>query len=130
RGRHRQIRPVHRTKRREATKPVLVQPLSTGQILQPMLTQIDQLLLRNEVSRRLRDHDLAAVRGGRDPSSPMNIDPDIPLRGSERLTCVDADPQPDRSTFQPPNRLRGSTQRIPRTMERVEERVPLRIYLE
>lgn len=59
-----------------------------------MLAEILQLeRLVQKVTRRLREHDLAAVPGGHHPSSPMHVHPDIAGVRQERLTRVD--PHPD-----------------------------------
>ena len=50
----------------------------------------------DDAARRGRDHDLAAVAGGRDPGGPVDVDADVALADPGHLAGVQADPDPDR----------------------------------
>ena len=65
----------------------------------------------------------------RDPRSPMNIDPDIPALREQSLTRVQPNAHTHRAGGQSRLRIRGRRDRIRRTPERDEERVPLRVHL-
>ncbi len=69
------------------------QALRRGEVLEAMLTEILQLeRLVQEVTRRLREHDLPAVPGGHHPSRPMHVHPDVAGVRQEWLTRVDPHP--------------------------------------
>src|SRR5205823_3548215 len=91
----RQFRPVERLQRRKRRITDLVDPLPLGQIPEPMVPKVVQVVRAGEIARRLGNQDLAAVACGRDPSGPMDVETDIALLGQQRLTRVHAHPYPD-----------------------------------
>ena len=121
-----QVGRVERPKRRELAVAELVEALCSDQVLQAVLAEVTQRSGRLEqAARRLRDDDLAAVRGGCNPRRSVHVDADVALVGHERLAGVDAHPNADRAGLERPLRLgrRGDGSGRPR--ERDEERVSL-----
>ena len=66
---------------------------------------------------------------GRDPSSLVDVETDVPLVGEPRLTRVQPHPHPDRATRECQLRISGRSNRIRCTAERDEEGVTLGVNL-
>ncbi len=93
----RQIRPVQRLQRRKLAVSELVQMLRRAQVLEPVLAEVAQFCgVANELSRRRRDEDLAAMTRTRDPRAGVNVEPDVALSGDLRLAGVEAHSHPHR----------------------------------
>jgi hypothetical protein len=81
RGRSRQIPPAgiqcpHRRELRAQPRGShLEQPLHSGQVLQPVLTEIDELDLFEQRGRQCADEDLAAVARGHDAGRAFSTGP-------------------------------------------------------
>ena len=74
----RQVRPVQAPERGERAETELVDALRPGEVLQPVLAEIDDLLLvREQVARRIRQEHLPSVPGGRDPGCAMDVHPHV-----------------------------------------------------
>jgi hypothetical protein len=72
----------------------LEQPLGLGEVFQAVLAEValDRLgrqIDPDQLTGRLRDEYLAAVRRGADARGPVQIDADVPLDCSRRLAAVD-----------------------------------------
>ena len=96
-----------------------------------MLAQITQLNIGAEERGRCpREQHLAAVAGGADPRSSVDIDSDVALVGNHRFTRVDAHSHAHRATRE--RALHASRRRdsIGSVRERGEERIALRIDLD
>jgi hypothetical protein len=100
------------------------------EVLQPVLTEIDQLVLRAELAvRRSGDHDLASVPGRADPRGEVDVRPHIALARQPRRAGVDADPHLDGPAFEELAALTGGRQRVVGRRKHVEERVALCVDL-
>ena len=138
--RPRQVRGVQRPQRREleleALAAELEQPNRRVDVLQPVIAQVDQDLLRAEqVPGRARDDDLTAVGGGGDPRRLMDVEAHVARVALLGLAGVDAHSDSD---GRPGPRVRGEralrvgrrTDGAGRGREREEERVALRVDLD
>jgi hypothetical protein len=95
-----------------------------------MLAEVAQLdVARDEVTRRLRDHDLAAMSCGGDAGRAVNVDPDVAFVDRERLAGVDADPHAQGAFPEGALPFVRGFDGIGRPRERVEEGVALRVDL-
>jgi hypothetical protein len=89
----------------------------------------------DELSGRVREQDLAAVAGGRDPRRAMECQPAVALGVDRRLARVDPHPDPDlgargpRMSGERPLRGGGGCDDVARRPEGDEERVPLGAHL-
>ena len=127
---------MQRADRRELALAQLEDTLGRRQILEPVVPEIvqhERLWLRatwsHERRRRLRDDNLAAVRGRHQPSRTMNVHPDVFRRIEPRLARVNADTDPDRAGLEALQRLRHRRDGVLRRCEGVEEGVPFVIHL-
>ena len=71
----RQVRAVQALDRRELLVAELVEPLGPRQVLEPLLAEVEELDLRHELARDLRDEHLPAVAGRRDPRGAVTSMP-------------------------------------------------------
>ncbi len=83
-----------------------------------------------QLSRRLRDENLAAVARAHDARRPVHVGADIALVRHDRLTGVDADADAHGSACQRYLGLPSSGDRISGPRERDEERVSLGVHLD
>jgi hypothetical protein len=127
---HGQRRLVEALQRGEPTLAELVDPLRRGQVLQPVLAEIEQLVRVDELARRLRDEHLPAVADGGDPSGAVDVEADVSLLGDTRLAGVDPHAHTDRSVAERVLGVVCGRQCIGRTREGDEERVPLGVDLD
>ena len=93
-----------------------------------MLAELRQLVL-DQLRRRLRDHDLAAVAGAHHPRGQMNVLPDVLRRIDTRLPRMHPHPNPDHPSRQGSLSLGNRSHRLPRRGEGVEEGVTLVVDL-
>ena len=97
----------------------LEEPDRCSDVLQPVLAEVAQLELAvEERACRLRDDDLAAVAGRRDPSRLVHGEPDVALVGQRRLAGVHAHPDPHRPRGQRALGVRSRRDGAPRRAER------------
>ena len=89
----------------------------------------------DQLARRVREHDLAAVPHGRDTRRTMHIKTGVTLRPCRGLPRVQPHPNPHHAILrpflssQPPLRLDRGGYCIPRAPEGEEERITLRVNL-
>ena len=96
-----------------------------------MLAEIAEVAVSvEELSRRLGDHDLAAVTGARDPRALVDVQADIALAGHGRLAGVDPDPNPYGSTVERGLAFCSRGHGVGRAREGYEERVALGVDLD
>ena len=119
----------------------LEQPHRPVQALQPVLARVDQreaqllFLILHQGLRRLRDQHLPAAGRRADPRRPVHRQTRIPAPGRDRLTGVDADPDPDRRAGRPlvarqrPLDLHRAQHGLLRPGERDKKSIPLRVHL-
>ena len=100
-----------------------------GEVLQPVLAELAQVV-RDELPRRLRDENLAAVPDCGDPGAAMNVETDVPLLGDDCLACVEPHPHPDRAVCKRGLPVTRSSDRVGGSRKGDKERVPLRIDLD
>jgi hypothetical protein len=129
--RDRQVRLVQRLERREVPLSELVEALRSGQVLEPVLTQVTHGEPGVEqVSGRPRHEHLAAVAGAHYPCTVMDVDADVALLRYDRLARVEPHPDahlPVGERLLTLERRRGC---VGRTREGDEERVPLGVDLD
>ena len=94
-----------------------------------MLAQITQTVRAGQVTGGLRNENLPAVTGRRDPGRAMNVDADIALVGDEGLSRVQSHAHLDRACLESFSPCQCSSHRIRRLRESDEKRVPLSIHL-
>ena len=122
----------------EARRDELEQPLGPRDALEEVVAEIAHLeAVADEVTRRLREHDLSTVRGRADTCTAREVDADVVPAGRQlRLARVDTHPHPDRLPLGPVVRRerelpgRGARERVTRALEGEEERVALRVDLD
>jgi hypothetical protein len=131
---------IDRAQRRELQPEALGhhlgQRLRLAQVLEPVAPQAAQRDLGSEIRRcqrpnRVGDHDLAAVRRGRDPRRAIDVQPDEPGRGAGGLPGVQAHAHAHLDAVRP--RLGGERalridrreHRVLGVVEKHEERVAL-----
>jgi hypothetical protein len=85
RGLDGQVRLVEGIERREVLVAELIEPLGRREVVEPVEAQVAQAVRTDQVARRLRDQDLAAVTCGGDTRCAMDIDSDITLVGPRGL---------------------------------------------
>jgi hypothetical protein len=122
----------------------LEQPHRPVQVLQPVLAHVHQgeprlplllLLILDDRLRRLGHQHLRAAGGSTDPGRAVHGQAGISSPGPDRVTGVNADPDPDRRTIWPlmsrqrPLDLQRAQHGLLRTSERREERISLGIHL-
>jgi hypothetical protein len=129
-GLHREVRLVQALERWEVARPQLVDPLGSDQILQAVLAEIEEIVTACELSRRLRDQDLAAVTSGRDPRGAVDVEADVAFVRQERLAGVHTDAHADQRRGERVASVRGGRKRIGRPWECDEEGVALRVHLD
>jgi hypothetical protein len=96
-----------------------------------VLPEVEKLQARvEEPLRRLREQNLPAVPGAHDPRRSVHVDAYIALVRNDRLAGVDADPNPHRPICEFSLDVHRRGDRVARTRERDEERVPLRVHFE
>jgi hypothetical protein len=127
---HRQVRPVDRLQRRELLLADLVEALRRCEVTEPVHAEVAQAIHMHEISRRLRQQNLTAVAGSRNPRGAMQIDPDVSLIGHGWLTRVQTRAHLDRSIPERFAHGRRSCQSVRRLRERHEECVPLGVHLD
>src|SRR5207247_4348222 len=86
--RQRKIRRVQRLEWRKVAVAELVNPFRGRQILEPVLTEIAQLVRVGKVAGRLREQDLSTVTSRCNASGAVDVDSDIALRSDERFPRV------------------------------------------
>ena len=120
---------VQAPQRREIFGADLVEP-EFADVLEPVRSEVADGVSTNQLPRRLRKKDLAAVRSGRDPRGAVHVDADIPLVGPRGLAGVDPDPHSNGPVCGEGSLcLDRCRKRVGRCLERDEERVPLRVDL-
>ena len=133
-------RRLERAQRREVVRRSvdheLEESLRTGQVLQAMHPEVADRKPRRKAAldqtpRRLREHDLAAVRRRGHPRRVMDVEADVFLADERGLARVHADAHADRLPFRPlvtrelALRLRRGPAPVDRRLEDAEERVAL-----
>ncbi len=135
RGRHGQVGPVQALQRREVVVAELVDPLGSGQVLEPVLAEVAQ---RRDVRQPVRceqrrgrggDQHLPAVPAGRDPRRAVDVLADVALVGDVRSAGVHAHPEPDRALAEVLDDPRSRPYRSRSGREGEEERVALGVDL-
>ena len=126
-----QRRPVEAAQRRERAVAELIDPLRPRQVLEPMLAEVDDIVVsREQVARRLGEQHLAAVARGRDPRRAMHVHADVARLRQQRLAGMDADPSAERMRGERGLRRSCGGDRIGRAREGDEERVALGVDLD
>ena len=128
--RHGEVRGVERPERGEITLAVLIQALGPGQILQPVLAEITDGSVAEQLTSRLREHDLSSVSGRRDSRGPVNVDADVALRSHDRLARVNSHAHSDGAVLEGLPRFRGCGDGVRGAGKGHEERIALRIHLD
>jgi hypothetical protein len=126
----RQIRLVERLQRRKLARTQLVDPLRRRHVLQAVLAELDQAVGTHELAGGLGDEHLPAVPDRGDARGAMDVEPDVPLVGDDRLAGVDAHTHADGPRRQRLLPHPGGGQRVTCARERHEERVALRVDLD
>ena len=127
--RPRQVRVGDRLQRREGAVSELEERHRLGDVLEPVLAEVGQLVL-DELGGRLREDDLAAVARGGDARSEVDVVADVALVGEQRRAGVQADAHADRARLSASVIARGRGDRPRRRGEGEEERVALRVHLD
>jgi hypothetical protein len=91
---------------RQACGDKLVDVLRRLDVLQPVQAKVPEGCPGLEpgagkLPRRLRQHDLAAVRDRRDPGCPVHVQPHVPVLVPDRLTGMQPHPHPHRNPARP-----------------------------
>ena len=112
----------------EARREELVQPLRLRQVLQAVLAEVARLGV-GEISRRLGEHDLAAVRRRADAGGAVDVEADVAAADERRLSRMEAHPDADGQSVE--RALPGGCglDGVVRAVEGVEQRVALRVHL-
>jgi len=83
----------------------LEEMLRLGQVLQSVVAEVAEpdadVLVLEQIARRVRDEHLAAVAGGADARAAVDADAYVALPGRRHLAGVDADPHAQRTTLGP-----------------------------
>ncbi len=84
----------------------LVKTFRRLNVLEPVPAQVTQGHTGGQprfrqVPRRVRQHHLAAVRSRRDPGGPVHVQPEVTVLVADRLTRVQAHPDPDPDAIRP-----------------------------
>jgi hypothetical protein len=125
------IRGVERPERRELTVTELEEAFRLGQVLQSMLAEVAEMSVgAEEVARRPRENDLAAVCRCGDARGAVHVEADVALLSDERLTRVNPDANANGAVAQAVTDLVGSGNGVRGSRERCEERVTLRVHLD
>ena len=96
--RDRQVGGVERPQRREVAVAQLIQALGSGEVLQPVLSEITSCgVAVQEPSCRLGEDDLSPVSSGGDPGRAVNVDADVAFVRHDRLAGVDSHADPNRA---------------------------------
>ena len=115
----------------ELAVPELVQMLRRAQVLEPVLTEVAQPRgVANELSRRRRDEDLAAMTRAGDPRAGVNVEPDIALRSHDWLPGMDSHPHAHRASGEGALRVVRGRDGFIGVWERYEEGIPLGVDLD
>jgi hypothetical protein len=112
-----QVRLPQALERREALVAELEYALLRGEILQPVLAEVADVLGRDEVARRLGQQHLSAVPGGGNPCGAVDVHADVTLARHHRLPGVETDANADRALAQLGLRLGRGGDRIGRARE-------------
>jgi len=96
-GRDRKVGREQRAQRRELAIPQLVDPRRHRKVLEPVLAEVLHVVSAREIAGRLREQDLAPVRGVGDARRPVHVLADVPVCGHGRLTRVQSHPHAHRS---------------------------------
>ena len=86
-----EIRLIEAPRRWELFVSELIEMNGLAEVLQPMHSKV-ATFCAGETVGRLGEEYLAAVAGGADAGSPMDVDADVPGVGHLRLACVEAYP--------------------------------------
>jgi hypothetical protein len=121
-------RPQRRELRLEPWRHELVEPLRLRQVFQAMLAEVARLDA-DEVVRRLREHDLTAVRGRADARGAVNVHPDVVVADDGRRSGVDPHPHAQRQSLEGALTGRRRGDGVVGAREREEERVALSVDL-
>ena len=113
----------------EAVGKKLVKVLRFRQVLQPVRTEVTHGEIIEQVARRLREQHLASVTRRHQACTTVEVDTDVTLVGSTRLTGVDPHPHVHPRGCKRALRLDCGLHRRPSRRERDQKRVPLRIDL-
>jgi hypothetical protein len=125
------IRGVERPERRELAVTELEEAFRLGQVLQSMLAEVAEMSVgAEEVARRPRENDLAAVCRCGDARGAVHIEADVALLSDERLTRVNPDANANQPVAQAVTDLVGSGNGVRGSRERCEERVTLCVHLD
>jgi hypothetical protein len=126
-----EVRLVERPERRELAVAELKEAFGLDQVFQPVDAKIaEQSFGGEEIARRLRQDDLAAVRSRGDPRRAVHVETDVALRGHQRLTRVNAHANENRAVAQfVANLVRGG-HGIGRAHEGRKEGVTLCVHLD
>ena len=128
RRRNGQVRLPQALDRREALASELEHALRRGQVLQPVLAEIADVVGGDEVTRRLGQQHLAAVAGSGDPCGAVHVHPDVPLARHDGLTGVDSNANADRALAELGLCFGRGSKRVRGAREGDEERVSLRVH--
>ena len=96
-GCDRQVRRIERAERRELPVAELVEPLGSHEVLEPVLPQVADGCVVEELLRRLGEDDLPPVSSGGDPRGAVHVDPDVALVGDDGLAGVNSHADADRA---------------------------------
>ena len=118
----------------------LVDVLRRLDVLQPVPAQVPEGCPgwqpgAGQLPRRLRQHDLGAVRDRRDPGRPVYVQPHIPVLVPDRLTGMQPHPHPHRNPVRPVMAAQGTlggnaaADRVNGRAEHNEEAVSLGAHL-
>ena len=112
----------------------LEQPLSRGEVRQTVLAEVEHLgrverAFSEEVARRLREEDLARVRGTPDALRAADAQPRVPVVRGDRFGRADADPEAADASRRALATDRGCN-RVPRAGKGDEQGIAVRVQLE
>src|SRR5205823_267957 len=129
--RDRKIRGVERPERRELIIAELEEAFRLGQVLQSVLAEVTEPRGgAEEIARRTRENDLAAVCRCGDSRGAVHVEADVALLSDERLPRVNPDANANGAVAQAVTDLVGSGNGVRCSRERCEERITLRVHLD
>ena len=120
--RHGEVRIRDRPQRRKTIGTELEQRDRFGEVLQPMLPEVEHVL-GDELAGRARQQHLAAVGCAHDPGRLVHVRADVLRRIEQRLARVHADPDPHWPVAKQHHRLRHRRYRTRCRRERIEQAV-------
>ena len=129
--RDRQVGGVERPQRREVAVAQLMETLGSGEVLQPVLSEITSCgVAVQEPSCRLGEDDLSPVSSGGDPRRAVNVDADVAFVRHDRLAGVDSHADPDGAGLELAPRLGSGGNGVGGAGKRDEEGIALRVHLD